>query len=137
ADENRLTRTSEAERRIVDVDADHRGRRSEVVRPHVERAALGYADLEQPHAAIAERGEVLLVNREVVDPLVEQTSGAVRDEGGERGVLGQRDGLVAEVDREPVALVRQVAACTQLAQRVAEAAYLCDGTGRLILHDRS
>jgi len=55
----------------VDIDADDRGVWPEKALPHLERTALGNADLEHRHASVDPGSQVSLVRREVVTPLVD------------------------------------------------------------------
>src|SRR4051794_29678506 len=54
----------------VHIDPDDAGMRAEKAFPHLERTALATADLDQHRVPIGEAREVLLVDREVMLPLV-------------------------------------------------------------------
>ncbi len=55
----------------VDIDTDDGGIRPEVALPHLERPALRHPDLEHRDGPVDPRGEVALVDREVMPPLVD------------------------------------------------------------------
>jgi hypothetical protein len=58
----------------VDVDADDAGLAAEVVLPHLQRAAVVDAELDDGDRLAAVRREVAVVNVEVVQPLVDQAA---------------------------------------------------------------
>jgi hypothetical protein len=73
---------------LVDVDADDRRAAAEPLAHHVERAAVGHADLEDGGRLPAEATEMALVDREVVVPLVGETALVALEDVGQRAVPG-------------------------------------------------
>jgi hypothetical protein len=59
----------------VDVDSDDPCSRAQVVLPHLQRAALPDAELDQRHLPAAKRREMPVVDVEVVNPFVDQPAG--------------------------------------------------------------
>ena len=57
----------------LDVDADDAALRTQVVAPHLQRSAVRHTDLEQRARTAPVRSEELLVDREVVQPLVDHS----------------------------------------------------------------
>ena len=61
----------------IDVHANNLRLRPKIMLPHLQRAAMKNAVLQQPYRLAAESAEMSLVNTEVVPPLVNKAAGII------------------------------------------------------------
>ena len=85
-DLDRETNPSHAGRLLVDVDTHDDRLATEVVSQQLEAACAIDADLKHARACAAKPPEMAMVDREVVRPLVERTTGSMAAEVGEERI---------------------------------------------------